>query len=306
MIIVAGEALIDMAPVPLEGKTAYMPHPGGSPYNVAMGIGRLGEPVSFFGRISRDAFGQLLKRHMAASKVGLEYIREGDELTTLALVAPSESGESFSFYCENTADRLLIPEDLPSQIPASAALHFGSISLLLEPTASTLELLMRRESRRRFISLDPNVRPFLIHNKDEYLERLSGWLEQVDLVKVSQADLEWLYPGQDLEEIALEWQKQGPALVIVTQGGSGAFAVGQGETLRVAAPKITVADTVGAGDAFMSGLLTWLSRSSALSRAALESLSSDQLTALLSFAAKVAAITCTRPGANPPWQEEVG
>lgn len=305
MIIVAGEALIDMTPIPLEGKTAYMPHPGGSPYNVAMGIGRLGEPVSFLGRISRDAFGQLLKRHIAASRVGLEYIREGDELTTLALVAPSESGEFFSFYCENTADRLLMPEDLPVALPEGVALHFGSISLLLEPTASTLELLMRRESRRRLLTLDPNVRPFLIHNKDEYIERLYGWLEQVDLVKVSQADLEWLYPGESLESIALEWKKQGPVLVIVTQGGSGAFAVGKGEAIRVAAPKITVADTVGAGDAFMSGTLTWLSRSNALSRAALEALTPEQLTSLLSFAVKIAAITCTRPGANPPWQEEV-
>lgn len=305
MIIVAGEALIDMTTLDVDGKAAYLPHPGGSPYNVAMGIGRLGQPVSFFGRISRDGFGQLLRRHIAASKVGLEYIREGDELTTLALVSPSESGEFFSFYCENTADRLLIPGDLPANIPALAALHFGSISLLLEPTASTLELLMRRESRRRLLTLDPNVRPFLIHNKDEYIERLSGWLEQVDLVKVSQADLEWLYPGESLEAIAQEWKRQGPALVIVTQGGSGAFAVSQGETIRVAAPKITVADTVGAGDAFMSGTLTWLSRSNALSRAALEALRSEQIASLLSFAAKIAAITCTRVGANPPWENEV-
>jgi fructokinase len=243
---------------------------------------------------------------LAASKVGLDYVKEGDQLTTLALVAPSESGEFFSFYCDNTADRLLLPEDLPSTLPVGATLHFGSFSLVLEPGASTLESLMRREARRRLISLDPNVRPFLIPNREAYLERLMGWLEQADLVKVSQADLEWLYPGESLEAIAQEWKKHGPVMIIVTQGGQGALAVTGQEILRVQAPRVTVVDTVGAGDAFMSGMLSWLWRSKAWSRAVLESLGSEQIAALLTFAARVAAITCTRAGASPPWLEEVG
>lgn len=305
MLIVAGEALIDMTPTAHNGGTAYVPHPGGSPCNVAVGAGRLGTPTAFFGRISRDAFGQLLRRHLAASKVSLEYVREGQELTTLALVSPSESGELFSFYCENTADRLLYPEDLPTTLPPQAALHFGSYSLVLEPGASSLELLMRREARRRLITLDPNVRPFLIPSRDAYLERLLGWLEQADLVKVSQADLEWLYPGESLETIAQEWQKQGPVWVIVTRGGQGAFAVNGQEIVQVRAPQVQVVDTVGAGDAFMSGTLSWLWQSGVWSRAALQSLSGEQITALLNFAARVAAITCTRAGANPPWQAEI-
>lgn len=305
MLIVAGEALIDMTPVAHNGGNAYIPHPGGSPYNVAMGAGRLGTPVRFLGRISRDAFGQLLRRHLAASQVSLDYVKEGQELTTLALVTPSESGESFSFYCDNTADRLLLPEDLPSTLPSGAALHFGSFSLILEPGASTLELLMRREARQRLISLDPNVRPFLIPNRDAYIEHLMGWLEQADLVKVSQADLEWLYPGESLETIAQEWKKRGPALVTVTRGGAGAFAVTGQEIIQVQAPQVHVVDTVGAGDAFMSGTLSWLWRSGVWSRAALESLDTEQITALLGFAARVAAITCTRAGANPPWREEM-
>jgi len=305
MIVVAGEALIDMNPTAVGNQTAYIPHPGGSPYNVAMGIGRLGAPVKFLGRISQDGFGQLLKSHIQESQVDLEYLAQGPELTTLALVTPTPSGEFFSFYCQNTADTLLRPEDLPANLPNGSALHFGSISLLLEPTASTLEHLMRRETRRRLISLDPNVRPFLIHDKATYLERLGGWLEQVDLVKVSQADLEWLYPGADPAAVAREWKAYGPVLVLVTLGGSGAFAVTSTQTVQVAAPRVQVVDTVGAGDSFMSGTLSWLWRSRLLSRAALESLSSEQITALLSFAAKVAALTCTRAGADPPWQEEV-
>lgn len=305
MIIVAGEALIDLSPTWVEGRLAYIPHPGGSPYNVAMGVGRLGAPVRFLGRISSDGFGQLLRSHIRHSGVDLEYVVEGPELTTLALVTPTESGEFFSFYCQNTADTLLRPPDLPAQLPEGAVLHVGSISLLLEPTASTLESLMAREAGRRLISLDPNVRPFLIPDKAAYLGKLEGWLSRADLVKVSQADLEWLYPGRELEEVAAAWKAYGPALVIVTQGGRGAFTWVGEEILRVAAPKITVADTVGAGDSFMGALLAWLWRAGALSRAALERLSPEQVRELLGFAVRVAAITCTRPGADPPWKEEV-
>ncbi|WP_276955310.1 carbohydrate kinase family protein, partial [Allomeiothermus silvanus] len=208
MIVVAGEALIDLSPTRVEGRLAYIPHPGGSPYNVAMGVGRLGAPVRFLGRISSDGFGQLLRSHIRQSGVDLEYAVEGPELTTLALVTPTESGEFFSFYCQNTADTLLQPQDLPAELPPGAALHLGSISLLLEPTASTLAGLLAREAGQRLISLDPNVRPFLIPDKATYLRKLEGWLSQADLVKISQADLEWLYPGQRVEEIAAEWKRQ--------------------------------------------------------------------------------------------------
>lgn len=305
MIVVAGEALIDMSPSTQNGQTAYIAHPGGSPYNVAMGIGRLGAPVRFLGRVSSDGFGQLLRSHITKSHVDLGYVVEGPELTTMALVTPTPKGEFFSFYCQNTADTLLKPQDLPTTLPDGAALHFGSISLLLEPTASTLEGLMARESRQRLITLDPNVRPFLIHDKTAYIEKLKGWLSKADVVKVSQADLEWLYPGRALEEIAQEWQGYGPALVIVTLGGDGCFAIKNWQIIREKSLPITVADTVGAGDSFMGALLAWLWRNQALSRSAVEQLEAAQLSDLLSFAVKVAAITCTRPGANPPWQEEV-
>lgn len=305
MIIIAGEALIDMAPIRDATKTTYVAHPGGSPYNVAMGIGRLGEQVEFLGRFSSDGFGQLLKSHIGKSKVGLKHAVEGPELTTLALVTPTPSGEFFSFYCHNTADTLLKPDDLPAQLPQGAMLHFGSISLLLEPTASTLEGLMQREKGQRLISLDPNVRPFLIHDKAAFIAKLEGWLKCADLVKVSQADLEWLYPGQSLEELANIWKQHGAALIVVTMGGDGAFALHRGQVVRVESPKVAVVDTVGAGDTFMAGLLSWLRSHSEGSRNGLEQLSTQQVSDLLSFAAKVAAINCTRAGADPPWKEEL-
>ncbi|RDI96365.1 carbohydrate kinase [Meiothermus sp. QL-1] len=305
MLIVAGEALIDLTPTAHPEGTAYIPRPGGSPYNVALGASRLGTPVAFLGRVSQDAFGQLLKRHLAASGVRLDYLKEGPELTTLALVTPSEGGEFFSFYCENTADRLLRPQDLPPDLPPNAALHLGSYSLVLEPSASTLEQLMAREARQRLISLDPNVRPFLIPDKQAYLERLARWLKQVDLVKVSQADLAWLYPGQAPEDLAQAWLEQGPALVVVTQGREGAFAVGRWGTLRTQAPLVQVVDTVGAGDAFMAGVLSWLWAQGIWSRGGLAALDAGAVGELLRFAARVAALTCTRAGANPPWREEL-
>ena len=305
MIFIAGEALIDMAPTRLEGKTAYVAHPGGSPYNVAMGIGRLGEQVEFLGRFSTDGFGQLLKSHISKSHVGLHHAVEGPELTTLALVTPTPSGEFFSFYCQNTADTLLKPSDLPAQLPEGAMLHFGSISLLLEPTASTLEGLMGREKGQRLISLDPNVRPFLIHDKAAYIKKLEGWLKCADMVKVSEADLKWLYPEQNLGDIAQSWKTHGAALLVVTMGGDGAFALHKGQVVQVKSPKITVVDTVGAGDTFMAGLLTWLHFYGFGTRKGLEALTAEQISQLLSFAAKVAAINCTRAGADPPWKEEL-
>lgn len=305
MIVVAGEALIDLKPVESRNGFLLSPHPGGSPYNVALGLGRLGAAVAFLGRFSTDTFGQLLRAHLQKSRVDLSYAAQGPELTTLAVITPGPQGESFSFYAHQTADTLLKPEHLPQALPDGAPLHFGSISLVLEPTASTLEILMRREAGRRLISLDPNVRPFLIQNKEAYKARLRGWLSQSDLVKVSQADLDWLYPGLSIEQIAREWLELGPEWVVVTLGSAGAAAFSRICAARVEAPKITVVDTVGAGDAFMAGLLAGLNHSGFTSRPKLASLDLEQISGLLSFATKVAALTCTRSGADPPWQEEV-
>lgn len=300
MIVVTGEALVDLTPARCAEGAGYLPHPGGSPYNVAVGLGRLEVPVGFLGRLSTDSFGRLLRERLQDSQVSLDYVIDAEDATTLAFVHLRDDEEpEYAFYTEGTAGRVLLPEHVPA-IPERAAVHFGSFSLALEPGASTLEGLMRRESRRRLLSLDPNVRPGLISDRDAYLRRLEGLVNLADLIKVSRADLAWLYPGQEPEEVAARWLGLGPALVVVTMGKDGSTGFGAALRASAATPPVTVVDTVGAGDAFTSAALAFLHRHGVLDRRGLETLDAAELEALLAFANGIAADTCTRPGADPP------
>jgi len=259
VIVVCGEALVDFTPVQCAGAAgyaAYVPHPGGSPYNVAVALGRLEAPVAFLGRTSTDAFGRLLRQHLAENGVDLRYLRDGPEPSTLTFVHAAEGREpEFAFYGESTADRRLRSEDLPAGFPQEvSALHFGSISLALEPVASTLSGLLHREHGGRLICLDPNIRPTLIAHPDVYRRRLGDWIARADVVKVSRADLSWLCPGEPFEHAALRWRSMGPALVVVTLGAEGAEGLGGAGTTHVPGKAVQVVDTVGAGDAFTAGL----------------------------------------------------
>jgi fructokinase len=304
VILVAGEALVDMTPARCGQAIGYLPRPGGSPYNVAIGLGRLNVPVGFLGRLSTDPFGRLLRSHLEASGVSLAYLVDTAEATTLAFVHLGEEEPEYSFYTDGTAGRVLLPTHLPV-IPETAAMHFGSFSLALEPGASTLEGLMRRESHRRLLSLDPNVRPSLVTDRNAYLRRLEGLVSLVDLVKVSKADLTWLYPNEAPEAAVSRWLGLGPALVLLTLGRDGSLAFSASARASTATPKVTVVDTVGAGDAFASAAMAWLHHRGALNRGGLEALDAAQLEALLADANGVAAQTCTRSGADPPRTEEL-
>lgn len=307
MIVVCGEALVDFTPARCGEGQGYLPHPGGSPYNVAVALGRLEAPVAFLGRISRDPFGRFLRQHLAASRVDLTYLREGPEPTTLAFVHVAEGREpEFVFYGEGTADRQVHPEDLPAFFPEDvAALHCGSLSLVLEPIATALDGLLRRERGKRLISLDPNVRPALIRDREAYRGRLEGWIASADLVKLSRPDLSWLYPGDPINRAAERWRAMGAAVVVVTLGENGAEGFGRAGAVRVPGIPVRVVDTVGAGDAFTAGLLAWLCRNGRLTRGGLERLSAGELTSALAYANRVAALTTTRAGAEPPYRDEV-
>ncbi len=308
MILLCGEALIDLVPVVTDGELAYLPRTGGSPYNVALGLGRLGVPVGFFGRVSGDPFGQLLRSRLVAEGVDCRLLRQGDEPTALAIVHLSPNQEPvFVFYGDGSADCTLSGDDLPSpdELAGTTALHFGSISLVREPGATVYEQLMRRESGRRVISLDPNVRPGLIGDRAAYRRRLEGWVALADIVKVSQADLAWLYPGQEPVDAARGLLAEGPSLVVVTRGAAGAVGITASGMVDVPGTPVIVRDTVGAGDAFTASLLGFLALRGRLDRARLRSLGEDDLRSCLVLANRAASITCTRSGAQPPTRAEV-
>lgn len=325
MIVVCGEALIDMIPgrrgptslpraepvatsVPAGGwaTDSYVPAPGGSPFNLAIGLARLGTPVSFLSRLSRDRYGELLLNTLLTEGVDARFLIHGPEPTTLAFVQGEPGQEPQFRFSEQGADRNLTPADLPEAFPAEVlGMHFGSISLVLEPVASTLEACMAREKGRRLISLDPNVRPALIRDRAAYRRRLEGWLHSTDLAKVSRADLGWLYPGERCESVARRWLELGPALVVVTCGGDGCSGFSRSLALNIPAVPVEVVDTVGAGDSFTAGLLAWLCQHGALAPWRLGALSETELGAALGYAATAAALTCARAGADPPTSAEV-
>ncbi|HKG66190.1 MAG TPA: carbohydrate kinase [Solirubrobacteraceae bacterium] len=311
-VIVAGDALVDLTPARTTlGTLAYEPHPGGSCLNVAVGLARLDVPTAFLGRLSRDAFGVLLRDHLTASGVLDGWSLATDDLSTLAFVHLAADGQAtYSFHAEGAADRGLRPEhlhQLPNggRLPPDAALHLGSIALVFEPVASTLEGLLQREARSRLISLDPNIRPGLIADRASYLRRFATWTADVDIVKVSSEDLAWLYPDGHEDDVVADWLAEGVALVLVTHGADGARAATASFSARVPAPRTRVVDTVGAGDAFTAGALTYLHETGALDRAAVRALDAESLERLLTFASGVAADTCTRRGADPPRRDSL-
>ncbi len=300
---------MDLVPVSAGGETLYAPRAGGSPYNVAIGLGRLGVPVGFFGRLSDDAFGRQLRDRLSAEGVDNSRLVTGPEPTAIAVVHLAAGAEPhFTFYGDGAADSLLALDDLPA--PANLddsvqALHFGSISLVRQPAAAAYEHLLRRESGRRVISLDPNVRPSVIPNRDAYRARLEALVALAHIVKVSRADLAWLYPDRQPEDTAAAWLARGPALVVMTRGADGAIAMTGRAVIDVPGVHVMVHDTVGAGDAFTAGLLGSLAWRGLLARAALSRLGADDVRASLEFANRAAALTCTQSGAEPPTRVQV-
>jgi fructokinase len=306
VIVVCGEALIDL--VPHEGGTAYSPRPGGSPTNVAVGLGRLGIETALLARVSNDGFGRLLRAHLTRSHVDLVTAVSAKEPTTLAVVTLSPAGSAeYAFYVEGSTDGAWHPDDLPGALPDEAvALHVsGSLALAVAGMGDTLELLLRREWPLRTLTFDPNLRPGLARNPDHLRARLEEWIELTDLVKISSDDLAWLTPGEPVEDVAARWRGRGPALVVVTRGADGVHALGPEGSVDLPAEPIEVADTVGAGDAFMAGLLAALDAAGQLPRERLAALPAKTLAAVLKQALHVAAITCTRVGADPPWAKDL-
>jgi fructokinase len=308
MILCCGESLIDMLPRALEtGENAFLPVAGGAVFNTAIALGRLGQKTGFFCGISSDMFGQLLAATLDASNVDHSLCPRPNLPTTLAFVTLSDGHAKYTFYDENSALRMLTTEDLPqlSALPGLKAAQFGCISLIGEPCASAYEALCARLAGHAVISLDPNIRPGFVKDEAAYRARLERMIAHADVIKVSDEDLAWLTRGGDFETAAKNWIAGGASIVVLTRGENGALAITRSGRVEVAAPKAKVVDTVGAGDTFNAGLLAGLDRAGLLDKAGLQGISDDDLRPALQLAAKVAAITVSRAGANPPFAHEI-
>ncbi|MEQ1950798.1 carbohydrate kinase [Mesorhizobium sp. CN2-181] len=306
MIVCCGEALIDMLPRESRGgEPSFAPYVGGAVFNTAVALGRLDIPAGFFTGISTDFFGGLLKEALSASNVGLDYIKFSDRPTTLAFVRLVDGHATYLFYDENTAGRMLFETDLPAIGAGVEAMHFSCISLIPEPCGATYEALMRREHGKRVMMFDPNIRKNFIKDKPSHLARMKRMLAYADIVKLSDEDLDWFGETGSMEEIAARWLDLGPKLMVVTRGGDGLIAFSKRYKVSTPAERVTVVDTVGAGDTVNAGILANLRDQGLLTKRAISALSEEQIRSVLAFSGKAAAITVSRPGANPPWRREM-
>jgi fructokinase len=298
MVVVCGEALIDR-------RAGGADTPGGGPFNTARTLARLGIPTQFLGRLSTDAFGQQLRDRLAADGADLAMTSFGPEPTTLALADVNSEGHAdYRFVSDGTSAPNLTATMVPASFGADVnALYVGTLGLVFEPIATTIAALVDREHARRLIMVDPNIRPTVVDRTVGYRERLDRIIAQSTIVKASEADVAWLFPQLDRAAAARALLARGPKLVVVTLGAEGALGVCAEAEVRVPAPAVRVVDTIGAGDAFGAALLAWLHDHGRLSRDL--RLSRDDLQAALAFACRVASLTCTRPGADPPWRSEL-
>ncbi len=303
VVAVLGEALIDL--VENDDDEPRLAHPGGSPYNVAIGLARLDRPTAFVGRFSRDPFGQLLRRHAERSGVDLSLAVAATEPATVAVVTLSQGMAEYAFSVDGTADFLFTDDELAPVAERASALHFASLASWLPPGDAAIERLVRQVRDVVPVTYDPNVRPHLQPDATAAREHVERSLCLAHLVKTSEEDLAYLYPGQEIAAVASAWLAAGPSVVVVTRGGDGAEAhVGDAVVTRPVLP-VEMVDTVGAGDAFMTGLLDGLIKRGLLSIDGLAGLGAEVAGELLDDAALVAAITCSRAGANPPRRAEL-
>ncbi|WP_415919772.1 carbohydrate kinase family protein [Tateyamaria sp. SN6-1] len=303
MILCAGEALIDMIP---NADGAYVPHVGGAVLNTAVALGRLGAPTGLVTGLSSDPFGQMIADHLHASHVDTSHAVRSNRNTTLAFVHLDQGNATYTFYDDETATSAIQPADLPAVPADTEAVFFGGISLCNPPVADSLTNMALGVPAGTLVMADPNIRPGFARDQASYRARLTRLMGRADIIKLSDDDISWLIPDGDLHAKAQTVLASGPKLLLLTEGGDGATAyVRGGATVRVAAENVTVVDTVGAGDTFNAGCLAALRDAGVLLPGALLDLGEATLTDMLHRAARAAAVTVSRAGANPPWAHEL-
>ncbi|MFH5879271.1 carbohydrate kinase [Arthrobacter sp. NA-172] len=306
MLTVIGEALVDV----VQRSSGVAAHVGGSPLNVAVGLARLDHAVQFIGRFGKDAYGDSIAAHLRASSVMVPLPPDGSPTSVATALIDDDGAASYAF--DLTWELPGLAGRLPFMLQGTALLHTGSIATMLEPGAAEVLAAVEHSHPNATISFDPNCRPSIIKDRDYARTQVERFVALADVVKASDEDLEWLYPGVDVLESARRWLRLGgsggPAIVVVTRGADGPWGVTAAGEAQVEAPKVQVADTVGAGDSFMAALLSGIvdhGLAGAQNRDELHAMPAEVLEGILSHAARAAAITVSRPGANPPTRAEL-
>jgi len=309
MILVCGEALIDLfVDSPANRAMPARAIAGGSPFNVAIGLARLGVRSAFLGGISRDRFGAFLADTLVGEGVDDRYLVRTDRLSTISVVATAQDGQpSYAFHGEGAADRSLQPGDLPAALPDDIrALTFGSYTMVVEPVGSTLAALAQREHGRRVISIDPNVRPTVVGDMQAWASAAERFYRTATIIKASDEDIRMAWGGRrSIADAAAYWLNCGASLVVVTEGMKGATAFSRAGHVSVPGRAVVVRDTVGAGDTFHAALLAQLARTDRLDPQAIATLAPSAIGDLLAYATAAAAITVSRSGADLPTAAEV-
>jgi fructokinase len=294
---VVGEVLIDLIP----DGSVRKPIVGGGPANTAKALSKIGIDTQFIDGISSDQYGQMAKDELVASGVKLDYVKYSDKPTCLAIVSLSDSGSaSYEFVIENTATFDFTPDWLPNpQSERPLLLHIGTLATAIEPGASVLFEWSHSVAKVAPIVFDPNIRPAVISDRKQYVKQVERWVSISSAVKVSDEDIKWLYPSLEIEQVVNNWLAKGPSLIVVTYGDKGLAGYRVSEKVSIDAVKVVVADTVGAGDTVGAILVE------AIVKVGLDTLSGVRLEMMLKRAAKAAAITVSRSGANPPTLKEI-
>ncbi|MDP5226947.1 MULTISPECIES: carbohydrate kinase [Arthrobacter] len=306
MLTVIGEALVDV----VHSGAGTSSHVGGSPLNVAVGLARLDHPVQFLGRYGHDEYGDAIAAHLRASSVMVPL--PPDELPSSIATATLDENGAASYDFDLVWQLPGLVDRLPMVLQGGTLLHTGSIATVLEPGAVDVLAAVEHARPGVTISFDPNCRPSLTPDVDAVRTQVERFVVLADVVKASDEDLEWLYPGVDVKDSARRWLslggENGPAFVVVTRGADGPWGVAAAGEVEVPAPRVDVVDTVGAGDSFMAALLSGVvdaGYDGVLHRERLHRITLEELTSLLAASARAAAITVSRAGANPPSRKEL-
>ncbi len=297
-IWVCGEVLIDLIP---DGTGERIPHVGGGPANTAKALARLGHKVYFIDGISSDKYGQMSRQELLDDEVKLDLALNSDKPTCLAIVSLNESGgASYEFEIDGTAtfdfSASWLPD--PSRYKPSV-LHIGTLVTVIQPGADVLYDWAMQVAEFAPIVFDPNVRSVVMNDRDKYLAAVERWVAISSVVKVSDDDMAWLYPGQQYADVAKRWISDGAALVVVTRGAEGLVGFTADGVVEVPGVKVDVTDTVGAGDTVGAIIVE------AMIEKGILNLTEDTLKAVLNRAAVAAGITCSRKGAQPPYKHEL-